>query len=64
MDLQKFIGYPLDVVKNELEKLGLSYKVIESSNLQKKFDTFLVVKILELPDKVIEITTDKFLLYI
>ena len=63
MDLQNNIGYPVEIVKKELESKNIKYKIIESSEIQKKFDTILVVKISQLND-IVEITTDKFLLNI
>ncbi|MBR4124413.1 MAG: hypothetical protein IKR12_02460 [Clostridia bacterium] len=63
MDLQNYIGYPVEIVKKELESKNIKYRIIESSEIQKKFDTILVVKISQLND-IVEITTDKFLLNI
>ena len=63
MDLQNYIGYPVGIVKKELESKNIKYRIIESSEIQKKFDTILVVKISQLND-IVEITTDKFLLNI
>lgn len=63
MDLQNYIGYPVEIVKKELESKNIEYRIIESSEIQKKFDTILVVKISQLND-IVEITTDKFLLNI
>ena len=64
MDLQNFIGYPIDFVKKELEKQNLKYTIIESSDIQKKYDTILVVKTLQSKDGIVKIVTDKFLLNI
>ena len=63
MDLQNYIGYPVEIVKKELESKNIKYRIVESSEIQKKFDTILVVKISQLND-IVEITTDKFLLNI
>ena len=63
MDLQNYIGYPVDFVKRELESKNIKYLIKESSEIQKKFDTILVVKISQSND-VVEIITDKFLLNI
>ena len=63
MDLQNYIGYPIDFVKRELESKNIKYLIKESSEIQKKFDTILVVKISQSND-VVEIITDKFLLNI
>ena len=63
MDLQNYIGYPVDFVKRELESKNIQYKIKESSEIQKKFDTILVVKISQ-SDGYVEIITDKFLLNI
>lgn len=61
MDLEKYIGYPIEFVKKELDRLSKKYEIIESSDIQKKYDTILVVKI-EQKNDIIEIITDKFLL--
>ncbi len=63
MKLQDYIGFPLDYVKNELNKFSIKYKVVENSDIQKNYDTILVVKISQKNDYV-EIVTDKFLLNI
>ena len=63
MDLENYIGYPIDFVKRELESKNIKYLIRESSEIQKKFDTILVVKISQSND-VVEIITDKFLLNI
>mgnify|MGYP006921164593 CR=1 FL=1 len=62
MDLDCFIGLPLDVVTQKLDNLKAKYQVFESSNIQKKYDTLLVVKAVCNRHGVIELTTDKFLL--
>lgn len=64
MDLDCFIGMPLNEVLQKLDNLKAKYQVFESSDIQKKYDTLLVVKAVYNCDGVIEITTDKFLLYI
>ena len=64
MDLDRFIGMPLNEVLQKLDNLKAKYQVFESSDIQKKYDTLLVVKAVYNCDGVIEITTDKFLLYI
>lgn len=61
MDLENYIGYPIEYVKKELNRLSKKYVIKESSDIQKKYDTILVVKITEKYD-VAEIITDKFLL--
>lgn len=61
MDLEKYIGYPIEFVKKELDRLSKNYEIIESSDIQKKYDTILVIKI-EQKNDIIEIITDKFLL--
>lgn len=61
MNLENYIGYPIEYVKKELDKLSKKYVIKESSDIQKKYDTILVVKITE-KDDVVEIITDKFLL--
>lgn len=64
MDLDCFIGMPLNKALQKLDNLKAKYQVFESSNIQKKYDTLLVVKAVYNCDGVIELTTDKFLLYI
>lgn len=63
MNTNQFIGLPVEVVTKKLEEEGISYKIKESSNIQKKYDTILVVNAVKKEDYV-ELTTDKFLLYI
>ena len=63
MDLQDFVGHNIEEVKAELDKFGLKYRIVESSNIQKKFDTILVTRISK-NDESILIVTDKFLLKI
>ena len=63
MDLQNYIGFPLDIVKSELDGKNIKYEIKESSEIQKKFDTILVVKISQ-KGEIVEIITDKFLLNI
>lgn len=63
MDFQNYIGYPLEVVEQELKNRNINYKVVESSEIQKKFDTILVVKISQ-KEEYVEIVTDRFLLNI
>ena len=64
MDFTNLIGLPLDEVKHILEQKSIEYIVTESSNLQKKFDTLLVVNVKQIAQNKVEIITDKFLLYI
>ena len=61
MNINSYIGLPIEVVKNELDKASISYKIVESSDIQKSYDTILVVKITQ-KDGYVEIVTDKFLL--
>ena len=63
MNFEDYIGYPLDYVKTELKSKNIEYKVIESSEIQKNYDTILVVRITQ-KDGFVEIITDKFLLNI
>lgn len=63
MDLQNYIGYPVEIVKKDLDSKNIKYKIKESSEIQKKFDSILVVKISQCND-IVEIITDKFLLNI
>lgn len=63
MDLQNYIGYPVEIVKKELEKKNIKFTILESSEIQKKYDSILVVKILQTND-IVEIITDNFLLNI
>ena len=64
MDFTNLIGLPLDEVKHILEQKSIEYIVTESSNLQKEFDTLLVVNVNHIAQNKVEIITDKFLLYI
>lgn len=64
MDFTNLIGLPLDEVKHILEQKSIEYIVTESSNLQKEFDTLLVVNVKHIAQNKVEIITDKFLLYI
>ena len=63
MNLNDYIGYPLDFVKQKFDELKIKYKIAESSDIQKKYDTILVTKITQ-NDDCVEIVADKFLLYI
>ena len=63
MSLSDYIGFSLDYVVKELDKQKIKYIVAESSDIQKKYDTILVVKIEQQGD-VDKIITDKFLLNI
>lgn len=63
MNFDEFIGYPIEFVKQKLDDLGIRYKIAESSDIQKKYDTILVTKITK-NDDCVEIVTDRFLLYI
>jgi hypothetical protein len=63
MNLENYIGYPIEFVKKELDNLGVKYNIAENSDIQKKYDTILVTKIIK-NDDIIEIVTDKFLLNI
>lgn len=64
MELAQFIGFPIDVVIEKLKKNNLKYEIFESSKIQKKFDNILVVNLFERDDGVVEIWTDKFLIYV
>ena len=64
MNFDEFIGYPVNFVKQKLDELGIKYKIAESSDIQKRYDTILVVKIEQKSDGSLVLTTDKFLLYI
>lgn len=63
MNFDEFIGYPVNFVKQKLDELGIKYKIAESSDIQKRYDTILVIKITQ-SDDCVEIVTDRFLLYI
>ena len=58
MNYDNFIGLPIETVKHKLEQSSIKYIVTENSDIQKKFDTLLVVKIRPLEENI----TDKFLL--
>lgn len=62
MDYNSLIGLPLEKVKHKLDQCSIKYIVTQSSDIQKNFDTLLVVKIKQLEQNLVEITTDKFLL--
>ena len=63
MNFDEFIGYPIDFVKQKLDELEIKYKIAESSDIQKRYDTILVTRVTQDGDYLI-IVTDKFLLYI
>ena len=62
MDLKDLIGLSLETVKHKLEQSSIKYIVTENSDLQKKYDTLLVVNIKQIDKNLVELTTDKFLL--
>lgn len=64
MDFSQFIGMPLQTVKHKLDNYKIKYIVTENSDIQKKYDSLLVVNIRELQNGLVEIITDKFLLKI
>ena len=61
MDYQNFVGMPLLKVLDELTQAKVSYIIEEQNAVQKKYDTVLVVKVVELDNK-IKLVTDRFLL--
>ena len=61
MNHQNFVGMPLLKVLDELNKAKVSYIIEEQNAVQKKYDTVLVVKVVELDNK-IKLVTDRFLL--
>lgn len=63
MDTNQFIGLPVEVVTKKLQEDGIAYKIKENSDIQKKYDTILVVNAVK-KDNYLEITTDKFMFYI
>lgn len=63
MDLTRFIGLPIDEVKDKLDELSIKYKIIENNSKKTTYDILLVVKA-EKKDDFVELTTDKFLLSI
>ena len=63
MNINNYVGFPIETVKKELDKFSIKYKIVESSDIQKKFDTILVTKITQ-KDDFVEIVTDKFMLNI
>ena len=50
MNFDEFIGYPIDFVKQKLDELEIKYKIAESSDIQKRYDTILVIKITQSDD--------------
>ena len=62
MELFDLIGLPIETVKHKLEANSIEYIVTENSDLQKKYDTLLVVNIKQIDENLVELTTDKFLL--
>ena len=64
MNFGDLIGLPVETVKHKLEECSIKYIVTENSDIQKKYDTLLVVQIKSLKSDLVEIITDKFLLNI
>lgn len=64
MDFCDLIGLPLQIVEHKLKECSIKYIVTENSDIQKNFDTILVVQIKQIKDDFVEVTTDKFLLNI
>lgn len=64
MDFNRFIGMPLETVKHKLDSCKIKYIVTENSDIQKKYDTLLVVNIRNTEKDFVELITDKFLLQI
>lgn len=63
MNLNEFVGLPVELVVSQLEKLNIKCKVVESSDIQKTYDTILVVRATQ-KDGFVMLVTDKFLLKI
>ena len=63
MEVDQFVGLPVEIVEIQLEKMNTDYKIVESSDIQKKHDIVLVVRATE-KDNYVELVTDKFLLNI
>ena len=63
MEVDLFVGLPVEIVEIQLEKMNTDYKIVESSDIQKKHDIVLVVRATE-KDNYVELVTDKFLLNI
>ena len=63
MNINNCVGFPIKTVKKELEKFSIKYKIVESSDIQKDFDTILVVKATQ-KEYYVELVTDKFMLNI
>ena len=59
MNCQHYIGLPLEQVEKELKEQSIPYVVEENGNLQKKFDTILVVKATK-QNGVVKLVVDKF----
>ena len=64
MDFSNLIGQPIEQVKKILDDKKIKYIAAESSDIQKRYDTILVVKTEQKSDGSLVLTTDKFLLYI
>ena len=64
MNFDDYIGYPVNIVKQKLDSLGLKYKIVENCSNKEKFDTIIVVRITQDKDGFVELLTDKFLINI
>lgn len=62
-NLQDYIGYPIDFVKDLFDKNNIKYEVIMANSTKENYDTFLVVNIIQKKD-IVTIITDKFLINI
>lgn len=64
MNFDDYIGFPVNIVKQKLDDLGLKYKIVENCSNKEKFDTIIVVRITQDKDGFVELLTDKFLINI
>lgn len=62
MNFDDLIGFPLEFVTQKLKDNSINFTVKNNSEIQKKFDTLLVVNINKISENFVEIITDKFLL--
>ena len=62
-NLQDYIGYPIDFVKDLFDKNNIKYEIIMANSTKENYDTWLVVNFIQKKDFV-TIITDRFLINI